>query len=103
MMNTYWNNNGKFQNEYNELELDGKWTKAEENAKYKYYRYYNDGDIPAGAKYFFNHTVEEYLEEQASIAIAKAYCRAHKGERIDPVVVEWSQRPLQGFSAWYGR
>lgn len=99
---TYWNGNGRFQKEYHELNSDPafKWTKAEENAKYRYYRYFNDGDLPQGAYLASKGEIQMYLEIQATIAIAKGYCRAHKGEEIPTAIRVYATRPLQGFKAW---
>ncbi|MGN0807945.1 MAG: hypothetical protein ACI4MN_05835 [Candidatus Coproplasma sp.] len=100
--NTYWNSNGRFQKEYEELEVaEGfKWTKSEENAKHRYYRYFNDGDLPQGTCFASKEEIQSYLEAQANIAIAKGYCRAHKGEKIPVVIRAYASRPLQGFKAW---
>lgn len=99
---TYWNSNGRFQKEYEELEVaEGfKWTKSEENAKYRYHRYFNDGDLPQGAYFASKEEVQSYLEIQATIAIAKAYCRYNKGKEIPIVIKAYASRPLQGFKAW---
>lgn len=101
--NTYWFNNGRFQKEYEELENSPVWTKAEENAKHKYYRYYNDGDIPMGATYASAIEIERYLDCQASIAIAKAYCRTHKNEDISRTIKAYAKLPLEGFKSWSSR
>lgn len=98
---TYWNNNGLFQEEYEELiKSNVKWTKSEENAKHRYYRYFNDGDIPGGATHANKKEVETYLETQASIAIAKAYKRTHKGENVGLLIDCFATRELKGFKAW---
>ena len=76
MKNSYWNRTGKFQKEYEEMQAANfKYTKAEENAMYKYRRYYNDGDLPRGSLFIDKCRIELYLEIQANIAVAKAYLR----------------------------
>lgn len=102
--NTYWNNNGRFQKEYDELKRVGfKWTIAEENAKYRYFRYFNDGDRPRGSAFANSEEIEEYLELQASIAIAKAYSRFHRGERLSLPIRFYAQKVLRGFDEYIAR
>ena len=98
--NNYWTNKGRFQNEYEQLKaVDFNFNQEEQNAFHKYYRYYNDGDMPVGSKYYSKASIETYLEIQASIAIAKAYARATKGN-CSAVIKMFSQRKLKGFKAW---
>jgi len=52
---TYWNNNGKYQSEYNQMlkaEEAGLFTFTKTALKlfHSYYRYYNDGDLPGWAR-----------------------------------------------------
>ena len=45
----YWNSNGAAQALYDEMEAAAfKYTKASQLLFHSYYRYYNDGDLPAG-------------------------------------------------------
>ena len=97
---TYWNNNGKFQAEYDEMMAAGfQFTKAENNVTYKYYRYFNDGDIPMGARYAWKHDIETYLEHQANIAVAKAYVRFKNGD-VKNIIKFYSQKKLMGFNSY---
>ena len=101
-MKTYWNHEGKFNTEYEEM-LSAKFTftKAEENAMHKYYRYYNDGDMPVGSAYYPLFNVERYLEYQANVAVAKAYKR-FKGNDVSNVIKYFAKKPLVGFKAYMG-
>lgn len=99
-MKTYWNNEGRFEAEYNEMRNAGfNFTKAEQNAFHRYYRYFNDGDLPMGAKYAWTRDIEMYLEAQVSIAIAKAYVRFKKGNVVKAIKF-YSKSSLKGFNAW---
>ena len=99
-MKTYWNNEGRFQAEYDEMVNAGfKFTKAEENVMYKYRRYYNDGDLPMGAAYAWTADIEKYLELQANIAVAKAYVRFTKNN-VSFVVKAYSQKSFVGFKSF---
>ena len=97
---TYWNHEGRFNAEYDEM-LGAKFTftKAEENAMYKYHRYYNDGDLPMGAAYAWTHDIERYLECQANIAVAKAYVRFKKGIVSNAIKI-YSKSSFKGFNTW---
>lgn len=100
MNKTYWNNEGKFQVEYNEMLNAGfKFTKAEQNAMNKYARYYNDGDVPSGAAYISEYHVEHYLEDQANIAVAKAYNRFNKN--ASRTIKSYAASKFIGFKAWF--
>lgn len=51
--NTYWNNRGRFQDLEDELSVaidDGVWERRNPMAR-RYYRYYNDGDVPSMPDY----------------------------------------------------
>lgn len=51
MKNTYWSGNGAEQSKYNEMINAGfTFSKKAYDEFRSYYRYYNDGDIPAWAK-----------------------------------------------------
>lgn len=48
---TYWNENGKEQAKYAEMQAAGfPYTQASQTLFYSYYRYYNDGDLPGWAR-----------------------------------------------------
>lgn len=79
MRNTYWNGNGELQNEYNEMlqaEKDGTFTftKAALNEFHRYYRYYNDGDLPGWARGNYGPTRYNYKEKCSELT--------EKGEQI---------------------
>lgn len=95
--NFYWHGKGRLQKELSELqEAKFAWTKAEKETQRRYYRYYNDGDCPRGATYAPQAKVVAYLEEQATIAIAKAYTRMKNGE-VSAVVKYYAQKKLKGY------
>ena len=99
---SYWNGNGQFEKEYEELlaSPNVKWTKEEQEIKDRYYRYYNDGDLPYGADFASISEIEEYEELLLSILIAKVYYRVHKDERM-PSLIWWvAKKPYQSFKAW---
>ena len=99
-MKNYWTNEGLFNEEYNEmLKADFNFTRAEENAMYKYYRYYNDGDLPSGAKYASTFRIQVYLESQANIAVAKAYVRFKKNN-VSDLIKSFSKKSFVSFSAF---
>lgn len=55
MTNTYWNRSGELQSEYDRMrkaEDEGTFTftKTSLNIFHRYYRYYNDGDLPGWAR-----------------------------------------------------
>lgn len=99
---SYWNGNGRFEEEYEELlaSPNVKWTKEEQEIKYRYYRYYNDGDLPYGANFASISEIEEYEELQLSIVIAKVYCRVHQGEQMPSLIWWFAKKPYQSFKAW---
>lgn len=97
---TYWNHKGRFEDEYNELiKANFKFTKAEENAMYKYHRYFNDGDIPVGAKYYSTRDIERYLEFQADVVVARAYMRFNK-EKASKLIAYFAKKKLIGFDSY---
>jgi hypothetical protein len=52
-MTAYWNGNGAEQAKYNEMcaaGFDDHFTKASMEDMHRYYRYYNDGDLPGWAR-----------------------------------------------------
>lgn len=76
---TYWNGNGLYQKKLNEMEQAGwneKYTKKSQATARRYYRYYNDGDIPRGMMYEFD--IERILEAQAHEMIKAEYKRFQK-------------------------
>lgn len=93
MLNAYWNRNGEEQAKYNELEqsgwLDDMITKDSANKFHRYYRYYNDGDLPGFARsryelkeydwrfnsWKLNSAGEQELENRVTEAILKEYKR----------------------------
>ena len=99
-MKTYWNNEGRFNAEYDEMIKAGfEFTKAEKNAMHKYYRYHNDGDLPVGAKYAWTSDIENYLEFQANVAVAKAYMRFNK-ENASKFIKYFSKKSFVGFNSY---
>ena len=94
----YWNSTGRFQSEYDEMVNVGfAFTNKEKKAMHKYYRYYNDGDLPMGARYAWTHDVEGYLEKQADIAVAKAYVRFKDGN-VSVKIKFYAKKTFVGFS-----
>lgn len=80
--NTYWNNNGKYQAQYDEMYAaveDGKfiWTKASSDAFYHYYRFYNDGDTPTSYRYR-SDAYAEVIEARVNERIEKEWKRFKK-------------------------
>ena len=55
-----------------------KYTKASQATARRYYRYYNDGDIPRGMRYTTVNQIERTLEVQAHEMIKKEYARFQK-------------------------
>ena len=102
MLSSYWLDCGRFQTEYDELNQihDFKWSAQEENAKYRYYRFYNDGDLPKGAKYARIDDVKRYLEMQVNIAVAKAYVRIHKDNVSSAAIKYFAKKRFLSFAAW---
>ena len=84
LSHTYWNGNGRHQEKLNEME-DANW-----NCKYtakskaiarRYYRYFNDGDMPRGKDFHGLLTIQqiEYrLEKQANEMVLAEYERFQK-------------------------
>lgn len=98
---TYWNNNGYLQKEYEQiLQENIKFTKSEQQQNYIYYRFYNDGDMPKGSKFFDCDRVAQYLEEQANIIIAKRYIAKHPEDKKNMRVKFWAMRERKGFKKW---
>lgn len=96
--NTYWNNNGELQNEYNQMlkaEENGtfSFTKAAEKLFHSYYRYYNDGDLPGWARSRWdltrmgrwgrelNEAGEAFLEEKVTDRLLAEWTRYLKKNR----------------------
>ena len=80
---TYWNNNGLYQKLLNEMEAAGwneHYTKASKATARRYYRYYNDGDIPQGMRYEIEANIIRTLEAQAHEMIKFEYNRFKKAE-----------------------
>lgn len=76
MKNTYWNNEGQYQKEYDEMRKAGhKFTKNSQAVCRRYYRYYNDGDIPRGMYWDRQLVIEWKLERQANEMVKKEYAR----------------------------
>lgn len=105
MENRYWNRTGAEQAKYDEMVAAG-WddcmTQASKNDMHRYYRYYNDGDLPGWArsrwewkKWNMNHygigaycggwelnkDGEEELERRATAVILKEYARFQKAQK----------------------
>ena len=81
MTRTYWQGNGLYQRKLNEMEEAGwneRYTKASQATARRYYRYYNDGDIPRGMQYNTVDRIERMLEGQAHEMIKKEYARFQK-------------------------
>lgn len=98
--NTYWNNNGRFNAEYNEMRKSGfEFTQAELSIFYKYHRYYNDGDMPYGTKYAWAEDIEKWLENQADIAVAKAYKR-FKNSEVTNLIKYFAKKSFKSFNSW---
>lgn len=104
--NNYWNNNGRFQKEYEEMRSaiykgEFSYNKQELNTMHKYYRYFNDGDLPKGSTFkFATFQIESYLETQANIAIAKAYLR-YKKDCSNLVIKFYAKQKLKGITNFY--
>lgn len=94
-LNTYWNNNGAEQEKYNEMmkaDWDDEMTQASNNDMHRYYRYYNDGDLPGWARgrydlkvfdwqwncWKLNEKGEEELERRATEVVLREYKRYQK-------------------------
>ncbi len=76
MTNTYWNGNGRYQKQLDEMEAaEWNYTKANKATARRYYRYYNDGDIPKGMAYEAKYFIEAKLEMQANRMIEAEYKR----------------------------
>lgn len=81
MKNTYWNGNGRYQKQLDEMEAaEWNYTKANKAIARRYYRYYNDGDIPKGMAYCAKEFIEAKLEFQANNMIEAEYKRFLKAE-----------------------
>lgn len=78
---TYWNGNGLYQKKLNEMEAAGwneKYTKKSQATARRYYRYFNDGDIPRGMRWETEFIIERALEAQAHEMIKAEYKRFQK-------------------------
>lgn len=81
--NTYWASEGKYQTEYDAMQkavTDGvfEFTKTTLNVFHRYYRFYNDGDLPN----VYRWRQEEYaeiLEEKVSDRIEKEWKKFMNG------------------------
>ena len=98
MKDTYWNGKGVEQSKYNELKEAG-WlenvTKASAEDMHRYYRYYNDGDLPGWARgkykltqwsntyghFTLNSAGEQELEDRATQVILREYERFQKANK----------------------
>lgn len=61
MKNSYWNNTGALQAEYDRIREAGhKYTMETERVFYSYYRYFNDGDLPGWARGRWDLTQQGY-------------------------------------------
>lgn len=97
----YWFETGRFQKEYEEMmKANFAYTKQEKNARYKYYRYYNDGDLPKGNMFIDKFKIESYLEHQADIAIAKAYLRFNPN-CDDKIIHYFAKKTFKGLKTYY--
>ena len=75
--NTYWNKKGKYQTFVTETLIDDLQIKKGLKDKYKkmvhrYYRFYNDGDLPRGNAYkgiYDKQKIAEILEYQINLVI----------------------------------
>ena len=93
----YWNGNGEEQAKYDEMmkaDWDDEMTQASKNDMHRYYRYYNDGDLPGWAKgskgwpltklstlynqFVLNDAGEQELERRATETILKEWKRYQK-------------------------
>lgn len=100
-MKKYWFETGRFQKEYEEMmKANFVYTKQEFSARRKYYRYYNDGDIPKGSLFISKQDIESYLEYQADIAVAKAYLRFNKN-CADKLILYFASKKFKGLKAYY--
>lgn len=76
----YWNNNGKYQFMYDEM-LKNNWgfNKTNQKIMRRYYRYYNDGDVPyryRGINMLTPHKIiEATLEDDANQMILREFKR----------------------------
>ena len=99
MLNTYWNRKGAEQEKYDEM-MDAGWdvdmmTKAAQNDMHRYYRYYNDGDIPGWARsrwdlkvwspiygtWRLNEKGEQELEDRATATVLAEYRRFQRANK----------------------
>ena len=102
MKDRYWNGKGVEQSKYDEMmaaDWDDMMTKASKDDMHRYYRYYNDGDLPGWArthwewkkyepyyygfgqysgKWVLNDAGEEELERRATEVILNEYKRFQK-------------------------
>lgn len=94
-MNTYWQGNGKFQKEYNEIIGNPKsvWKSDEIKTRDIYYRYYNDGVMLRSAANMRKQDFERWIESQADIAIARVYERLHGGD-VSMTIKGYAKSPL---------
>ena len=93
--NTYWMKNGAEQGKYDEMVINGfEFTEKTKRLFHSYYRWYNDGDIPAWAhrSYVFIKKADNTLSEMglvefeirvtnAILAEYKRFKNPHKGRR----------------------
>ena len=82
--NTYWNRNGTYQKELREMidaELNKHYTKKSKATAYRYYRFYNDGDIPRGMSKLSMSFISVLLEAQADTMIVSEYDRFMKAKK----------------------
>lgn len=98
LIDTYWNSKGEQQEKYTEMckagWIDWGTTKASQADMHRYYRYYNDGDLPGWARgrwdlkvwsplyhqWILNTKGEQELENRATEIVLKEYKRFQKAK-----------------------
>jgi hypothetical protein len=80
--NSYWNNKGKYQKEYDEMKADEsfEFTKATRKVFHSYYRFHNDGDTPTSYRYYAEK-YQEIIEKKADERILAEYKRFKKANK----------------------
>ena len=83
MANTYWDNNGEAQAQYEEMQAAGwEYNQTTKNLMRRYYRYYNDGDAPAYIRYLNNPLTRKTSRDIRALEAYEAKLEAMATERI---------------------
>lgn len=83
MANTYWNNNGEAQAQYDEMQAAGwEYNQTTKAHMRRYYRYYNDGDAPAYIRYLNNPLTRKTSRDIRALEAYEAKLEADTTKRI---------------------